>query len=222
MGHPGAMFRLGKATMKGEMGSTINLKDAVKWYTLSAEAANEEYPQALDELANLHVNGIPNVVFVDLDYAVSLYDQAAALGYAPSAFKLGECYEYGNLNCQQNPALSIHYYTIAAERGNRDACFALTAWYLVGSPDILPQSDDKAYLWAKRAADLQLPKAEYAIGYLSEVGIGCPKNPIAALDWYKKAASHGDKRAQQRISSSAEKLPAQKKKRMSQDDCIIM
>jgi TPR repeat protein len=31
------------------------------------------------------------------------------------------------------------------------ACFALTAWYLVGSPGILPQSDTEAYLWAKKA-----------------------------------------------------------------------
>lgn len=219
------MFRLGKATMKGEMGCTINLKEAVKWYTLSAEAANEDYPEALDELGNLHVSGIPNVVFVDLAYAVSLYDQAAGLGYAPSAFKLGECYEYGNLGCKQDPALSIHYYTIAAEHGDRTACFALTAWYLVGSPNILPQSDEKAYLWAKRAAELELPKAEYAVGYFSEVGIGCEKNPAVALDWYRRAASHGDKRAQQRIHSSAgvvEKLPTQKKKRLSQEDCTIM
>jgi hypothetical protein len=32
-------------------------------------------------------------------------------------------------------------YRKAAQQKHRDACFALTAWYLVGSPGILPQPD---------------------------------------------------------------------------------
>jgi TPR repeat protein len=61
---------------------------------------------------------------------------------------------------------------IAAQQNHRDACFALTAWYLVGSPGVLPQSDTEAYLWAKKAADGGLAKAMYAVGYFLEVGIG--------------------------------------------------
>lgn len=61
---------------------------------------------------------------------------------------------------------------IAAQQNHRDACFALTAWYLVGSPGVLPQSDTEAYLWAKRAAEAELVKAMYAVGYFLEVGIG--------------------------------------------------
>ena len=65
---------------------------------------------------------------------------------------------------------------IAAQQSHRDACFALTAWYLVGSPGVLPQSDTEAYLWAKKAADAGLAKAMYAVGYFTEVGIGTPSN----------------------------------------------
>lgn len=54
-------------------------------------------------------------------------------------------------------------------QGHRDACFALTAWYLVGSPGVLPQSDTEAYLWAKKAAESGLAKAQYAVGYFTEV-----------------------------------------------------
>jgi TPR repeat protein len=220
------MYKLGVATMNGDMGLPKNPKDAVKWHNRSVEAATPDYPEAIHELANLHVNGIPNVIFVDLSYAVSLYNEAADMNYAPSAFKLGECYEYGKLNCQPDPALSIHYYAIAAEKGDRDACFALTAWYLVGSPNALPQSDENAYLWAKRAADMSLPKAEYAVGYFTETGIGCEKNPAEALKWYQKAANNGDKRAMQRLqqrSKAQEQLPKDgKKKRSASDDCTIM
>lgn len=67
--------------------------------------------QALHELALLHERGIDNVVFVDNEYAAELLARASELGYAPSAYKLGECYEYGRMGCPQDAALSIHYYS---------------------------------------------------------------------------------------------------------------
>ncbi|KAF8336638.1 uncharacterized protein EI90DRAFT_3046594 [Cantharellus anzutake] len=167
--HPGAMYRLGIAELNGELGLTKSPKEGVKWLMRSAEHATAEFPHALHELALLHERGVENVVFVDFEYSVELLAQAAELGYAPSAYRLGECYEYGKLGCPQDPALSIHYYNIAAQQNHRDACFALTAWYLVGSPGVLPQSDTEAYLWAKKAAEQGLTKAQYAIGYFTEV-----------------------------------------------------
>jgi len=199
LNHPGAMYRLGIAELNGELNLAKNPRDGVKWLKRSAEAATVEYPHALHELGLLHERGVDNIVFVDPEYSVSLYTQAAELGYAPSAFRLGECYEYGKLGCPQDAALSIHYYTLAAQQGHREASFALTAWYLVGSPPVLPQSDTEAYLWAYRAAEKELPKAEYAVGYFTEVGIGVPKDLQVAMEWYRKAAEHGDQRAMQRL-----------------------
>lgn len=34
---------------------------------------------------------------------------------------------------------------------------------------MLPQSDTEAYLWAKKAAEAGLAKAQYAVGYFTEV-----------------------------------------------------
>jgi len=200
--HPGAMYRLGIAELNGELGLSRSPKEGVKWLKRSAEHATAEFPHALHELALLHERGIDNVLFVDFEYAAELLAQAAELGYAPSAFRLGECYEYGKMGCPQDPALSIHYYNIAAQQGHRDACFALTAWYLVGSPGVLPQSDTEAFLWGKKAADAGLVKAMYAVGYFSEVGIGTEPNLQEALSYYKRAAEMGDKRAAQRLKSS--------------------
>lgn len=226
MCHPGAMYRLGLAYMNGDMGLSVNPKEAIKWLGRSVEAATPEYPEAIYKLANLYITGVPQFIFVDYNYSVSLLNQAAEMGYAPAAFKLGECYEYGKLNCQPDAALSIHYYTLAAEKGDRDACFALTAWYLVGSPNILPQSDEQAYTWAKRAAELGLPKAEYAIGYFSEMGIGCEKNNTVALEWYKKAAAHGDQRAIEKLKNPKSATPHNKnntkKTNRRQESCRIM
>lgn len=233
--HAGAMYRLGTAELNGALGLAMRPKEGVKWLKRSAENATPEFPHALHELALLHERGIDNVLFVDLEYASELLAQAAELGYAPSAFKLGECYEYGRMGCPQDAALSIHYYVsvstptlfrlltlsrtqnIAAQQDHRDGCFALTAWYLVGSPGVLPQSDTEAFLWAKKAAELGLAKAQYAVGYFTEVstpfsdtptmltvvqvGIGTPISPENAIKWYKLAAENGDKRAANRLTN---------------------
>jgi TPR repeat protein len=86
--------------------------------------------------------------------------------------RLGECYEYGRLPtrsstvysllCMSNPhALSLSPVLPVVPQHSKaiDACFALTAWYLVGSPGVLPQSDTEAFLWAKKDADAGLAKA---------------------------------------------------------------
>ncbi|KAF9514280.1 hypothetical protein BS47DRAFT_1295258 [Hydnum rufescens UP504] len=200
--HPGAMYRLGLAELNGELGLVRSPKEGVKWLKRSAEHATAEFPHALHELALLHERGVDNVLFVDYEYSAELLAQASELGYAPSAYRLGECYEYGKMGCPQDPALSIHYYNIAAQQNHRDACFALTAWYLVGSPGVLPQSDTEAYLWARKAAEQGLTKAQYAVGYFSEVGVGAPQSLPEAVQWYKKAAEAGDKRAIQRLRNS--------------------
>ncbi|KAG7099998.1 Chitin synthase regulator 2 [Marasmius oreades] len=200
--HPGSMYRLGIAELNGELGLSKRPKEGVKWLKRSAEHATAEFPHALHELALLHERGINDVVFVDYEYSTELLAQAAELGYAPSAYRLGECYEYGKMGCPQDPALSIHYYNIAAQQSHRDACFALTAWYLVGSPGVLPQSDTEAFLWAQKAAEAGLVKAMYAVGYFSEVGIGTPADMPEAIKWYKRAAEQGDKRAIQRLKGS--------------------
>ncbi|CAH7687356.1 hypothetical protein PPACK8108_LOCUS22134, partial [Phakopsora pachyrhizi] len=201
--YPLAMFRLGLADLNGDLGQPRRPKDGVKWLKRAAEAADESNPKPLHELALLHEKGIEHVVFVDYDYAIELLARAAELGYAPSAYKLGECYEYGRMGCPQDAALSIHYYNIAAQQNHKEACFALTAWYLVGSAGVLPQSDTEAYLWAKKAAEAGLPKAEYAVGYFTEVGIGTQRNDKEAIVWFKRAAEHGDKRARDRIKNEA-------------------
>ncbi|KAF9966378.1 hypothetical protein BGZ73_001019, partial [Actinomortierella ambigua] len=87
--HPGAMWRLGVITLYGELGVQASPRDGVKWLKRAAQAATPEFPFALYELAQLHERGIENIVFVDPEYSVSLYSQAAELGHAASAFRLG-------------------------------------------------------------------------------------------------------------------------------------
>ncbi|ORX58087.1 HCP-like protein [Hesseltinella vesiculosa] len=221
LNHPGAMYRLGLAQIKGDLGMSINIRDGHKWLKRSAEASTAEYPHALHELAQLHERGLASIIFLDHEYAVRLYQEAASLHYAPSCFRLGECYEFGRLGCTVDPHLSMHYYSLAAEQGHPQACFALTAWYLVGAQDILPPDDEQAFAWALRAADHGgLPKAVYAVGYFYEVGIGIQKNHALAMQYYAKAAQYGEKRALRRMQQEHQTLepptPANRRRPLSQ------
>ena len=47
--------------------------------------------------------------------------------------------------------------------------------------------------------ELGLPKAEYAVGYFTEMGIGCRRDPLESNKWYVKAADSGDERAKHRL-----------------------
>ena len=79
---------------------------------------------------------------------------------------------------------------------------------------------------------LGLPKAEYACGYFTEMGIGCRRDPLEANVWYVKAADHGDERAKQRLAiiraaaSGDPDIPApdkeKGKKGANNKDCIVM
>jgi len=145
-------------------------------------------------------------VVPDINYARELFLRAAELGYAASQFRMGCGYEYGTLGCPVDPRKSITWYSKAAMKGNPRVCdrterakltevgdheaqLALSGWYLTGSEGIIQQSDAEAYLWARKAAEHGLAKAEYALGYYTEVGIGVAPNIDEAKRWYYKAAS---------------------------------
>lgn len=198
--HPGAATRLGKACLTGDMGLQGKYREGVKWLKRASESADYQYNNAPYELGLLHETGYGDDIFKDEIYAVQLFTQAAELGHPMAALKLGEAYEHGLLRCPKDAALSVHYYNCAAQADIPEAMMNLCAWYMVGAEPVLEKDENEAYEWAKKAAEHGLPKAEYACGYFTEMGIGCRRDPLEANVWYVKAADHGDERAKQRIA----------------------
>ncbi|KAF1975170.1 HCP-like protein [Bimuria novae-zelandiae CBS 107.79] len=198
--HPGAAARLGKACLTGDMGLLNKYREGVKWLKRATESADQQYNNAPYELGLLHETGFGDDIFKDEVYAVQLFTQAAELGHPQAALRLGECYEHGQLRCPKDAALSVHYYNCAAQADMPEAMMNLCAWYMVGAEPVLEKDENEAYEWAKRAAEHGLPKAEYACGYFTEMGIGCRRDPLEANVWYVKAADHGDERAKQRLA----------------------
>ncbi|KAL4902660.1 hypothetical protein BDW74DRAFT_62437 [Aspergillus multicolor] len=199
--HPGAMLRMAKACLAGDMGLGKRYREGIKWLKRAAESSDAQYNSAPYELGLLHETGYGDDVFVDPSYAAQLFTKSADLGHVEACYRLGDAYEHGKLSCPKDPALSIHFYTGAAQGGHPLAMMALCAWYLVGAEPVLEKDENEAYEWAKQAAELGLPKAQYAVGYFTEMGIGCRRDPLEANVWYVKAADQGDTRAVHRIAA---------------------
>jgi TPR repeat protein len=216
--HPGAMTRLGRACLSGDLGLN-KYREGLKWLKRATDSADPQYNAAPYHLGLLYETGYGDDVFQDETYAAQLFTQAADLGHAEACYKLGDAYEHGKLSCPRDPALSVHFYTGAAQKGQASAMMALCAWYMVGAEPVLEKDENEAYEWARRAAECGkytfradfktitkhqvtgLTKAEYAVGYFTEMGIGCRRDPLEANVWYVRAAEAGDERAQYRLAA---------------------
>ncbi|KAI9710121.1 MAG: hypothetical protein M1820_002923 [Bogoriella megaspora] len=219
--HPGAATRLGMACLRGEMGLVGRYREGIKWLKRAAESADFQYNTAPYELGLLHITGYGDDIFKDEAYAAQLVTQSADLAHPDANFMMGEVYEHGRYGCPKDAALSVHFYNGAAQAGLPHAMMALCAWYMVGAPPVLEKDENEAYEWAKKAAEtgappnnnpstikfmlliyliIGLPKAEYAVGYFTEMGIGCRRDPLEANVWYVRAADNGDDRAKQRLA----------------------
>lgn len=151
--HPGAMTRLGKACLSGDLGEK-RYREGLKWLKLATESADAMYNAAPYHLGCLYETGYGEDIFKDEGYAAELFTQAADLGHSEANFRMGDAYEHGKLSCPRDPALSVHFYTGAAERGHAGAMMGLCAWYMVGAEPILDKDEEEAYEWARRAAEL--------------------------------------------------------------------
>jgi TPR repeat protein len=183
------------------MGLGKKYREGVKWLKRAAESADFQYNSAPFELGLLHETGYGDDIFRDESYAAQLFTKSADLGHAEANFRLGDAYEHGKLSCPRDPALSVHFYTGAAQQSHPLAMMALCAWYMVGAEPVLEKDENEAYEWARKAAETGLPKAEYTVGFFTETGIGCRRDPLEANVWYVRAADHGDDRAKHRIAA---------------------
>lgn len=234
LGDTPAMYKMGMILLKGLLGQPKNIGEAVNMLKRAADRADEDNPHALHELGLLYETQTGNERIIhDEAYALSLFKQAAELGYKFSQFRLGQAFEYGLLGCPIDARSSIAWYSRAAAQEEHQAELALSGWYLTGSQGILDQSDTEAYLWARKAscAEPPLPKALFAMGYFTEIGIGCPRSLEEAKRWYGRAAAYKFPKAQERLEElkkggvkvqrNRERLSRSNQKQ-HEADCVVM
>ncbi|KAL8943061.1 MAG: hypothetical protein Q9211_001114 [Gyalolechia sp. 1 TL-2023] len=231
LGDTPAMYKMGVIQLKALLGQPKDVKAALTWLQRAAERANKENPHALHELALLYEspNGVDNTGKDEVK-AKQLFTDAANLGYKFSQFRLGCAFEYGLLGCSIDPRQSIAWYSKAAVQDEHQSELALSGWYLTGSEGVLQQSDTEAYLWARKAAQAGLAKAEYAMGYFTEVGIGAPANIEDAKRWYWRSASRNFPKARERLEDlrrggakmQKTRVSRSKMNKQSEGECTVM
>ncbi|KAK5233942.1 hypothetical protein LTR47_005060 [Exophiala xenobiotica] len=230
LGDTPAMYKIGMILLKGLLGQPKNPREAVSWLKRAAERADKDNPHALHELGLLYESASGNDTIIrDEKYAFQLFQQASELGYKYSQFRMGSAYEYGLLGCPIDPRQSIAWYTRAAAQAEHQSELALSGWYLTGSEPLLQQSDTEAFLWARKAASSGLAKAEYAMGYFYEVGIGTAVDVEEAKRWYYRAASQNFPKARERLEELKRGQKMQKTRvsrsnvnRQGDGECVVM
>ncbi|RKO90507.1 hypothetical protein BDK51DRAFT_15503 [Blyttiomyces helicus] len=163
-GHKPAIYRMAIVELRGELGVKRDLKSAVNWLRRGAAVADRDSPQCLLQLALIYESGVPPQIQPDENYAKGLLVEAANLDHAPAQYKLGLAYEHGKFGLPVDPRESIVWYIKSAQSGEAAAQFALAGWYLTGCEGALNQSNGEAIFWANKAANQNLPKAQYAMG----------------------------------------------------------
>ncbi|KAL8823730.1 MAG: hypothetical protein Q9191_005600 [Dirinaria sp. TL-2023a] len=229
LGDTPAMYKIGVIQLKGLLGQPKDSGEAIQWLRKAADKADKDNPHALHELALWHeAAGENGRAGNDEAYAWQLFQQAAELGYKFSQYRLGRAFEYGMMRCPIDPRQSIAWYSKAAVQEEHQSELALSGWYLTGSEGVLQQSDTEAYLWARKAATAGLAKAEFAMGYFTEVGIGCPPSSEEAKRWYWRAASQNFPKARDRLEELRKGGAKMKKERVSrsamkqESECSLM
>lgn len=200
-------YRLGMMILLGQHGQRQDYRVGLEYISLAAQSCDENAPQGAYVYGMLLARELPQVnvpeTYLPLDLNASRVniEKAAYHGFAKAQVKMGAAYELGQLGCDFNPALSLHYNALAARQGEPEAEMAISKWFLCGHEGVFEKNDELAFSYAQRAAQSGLPTAEFALGYFYEVGIFVPVDIKEAKSWYAKAAASGNKDATGRIDS---------------------
>ena len=186
-GNADAFTSLGYMYQTGQ-GTQIDEVNAVKYYTLGAEA---KQPYALFNLAILYMNGLCGVKH-DQFKAFELHMEAATREVPPAMYEVALMLERG-LGCIQNYSEAAFWYEEGAKRGHLESFNNLGALYKDG--DGVDKDDARCFICFSRAAEGGLAQGIYNLGMLYDQGIGCEEDHDKALDLCRKAAYKGHEKA---------------------------
>ncbi|MBL28449.1 MAG: hypothetical protein CMM50_12965 [Rhodospirillaceae bacterium] len=162
--------------------------------------AREGDPNAQTALAQLYESG---GVSIDADpvAARTWYERAAAAGYAPAQYFLGQMLEEGRGIPADYPQAAA-WYLRAAERGEPAAQAALGRLYEQGLG--VPRNYDRAAQWYQQAAQRWREDSDGVLGVLPRSGNHVPVAADEAAKWMEHAAELGVAQAQYDLGEAYE------------------
>ncbi len=118
--------------------------------------------------------------------AVEWIRKAAALGYAPAEFHMGQLYDFG-FGVARDDREALIWYRKAADHGSAAAQRAVGDFFRKGRATSADAAE--AARWYQRAAAGDDIRAQYQLADMHLSGTGAPRDYVAAYIWYSVAAS---------------------------------
>ena len=200
-------YRLGMMSLLGQHGHVKDFNTGLELIRSAADTSDEESPQGAYVYGMLISRELPDITIpegmlpFDVAQARQYIEKSAYFGFAKAQLKMGQAYELCQLGCDFNPALSLHYYGLAAHQGQPEASLGVSRWFLFGYDGVFLKNEQLAFKYAQQAADAKLATGEFAMGYYHEIGIYVQKDLREARSWYERAAEHGNKDAIGRLDA---------------------
>lgn len=212
LGDPACLHRLGIARLLGQLGLERDVEKGLTALRAGADAAcvgcaEPAYAYALvllrssgiggEDDAELVVSNIPRLTRQEITPFIPVgktlarvgafyLNRAAFLHCVPAQRRLAHAHECGGAPWAYDPSLSVRWYARAGSNGDARADAALGRWFLAGAPGAFGPDEAKARMFAEKAAKRNLKEAQFAMGYVFEVGVGGPRNLDEARRWYEK------------------------------------
>lgn len=180
---PEAAYQLGLLYKQGVLSEPF-MPDYTKAAYYLQMALDKGYMQAAYELGVIYFN--PTGGFKkDFKKAEKCFLAAAKHGSADAQYMLGYMYFYGHV--EKNLKKSLEYHKMAAARGHLWSIAHLALMYQI--PEI--HNYEKAFYYAKYAAECGDTPSEFVLGTLYLSGRGCDADEDKAYLCFKHAAENG-------------------------------
>ena len=201
--NPYAQYALGKVNLENG-----NLEEGVKWlesaadkempyasYRLGAVYSSDEYNVRDDELAQQHYNKA-------LKLFISAYDNQPD---DMLAYQVGRMYLSGQ-GAEADIQEAVAWFNKAAEQDNADALYQLGYIYSNEEYSVVDKAaSNRCFLSAYEIylntleVNPNNSEAAYKLGTMYHYGLGVEQDINKAIEYYKKSAELGNKRAQQKL-----------------------
>ena len=162
--------------------TSVNLTEAAVWYE---KAAQKGHAEAAMRLALLYAQG--KGVEKNEKKAFTYMEQAA---------------KAGGIGVKQDLSKAFDWYKQAAAEGDFRAMCCMGGYFLTGNP--VPYEPAKAFQLFEKAANANIPAAQYNLSVLYRYGEGTEKDVEKADFWRMKAAQNGFRMAIDEIEKPAE------------------
>ena len=121
----------------------------------------------------------------DTAQAVEWLRKAAAQGYAPAEFQVGQLYDFGFVVSQSDDE-ALAWYRRAADHGSAAGARQVGEFYRRGRG--VAANPTEAVRWYRRAAERDDLRAQFQLGQMFLDGSGVPRDNRQAFLWFSVAA----------------------------------